>query len=142
MSLVLDCSATLAWYFKDERTPSLDILLDRVVEYGATVPGLWKLEVANGLQTALRRKRIDSAYRDAAIGHLLNMPIVPDADTDIYAWTGTLHLADRFGLTLYDAAYLELAQRRALPLATLDSQLRDAGRALGVPLLGHATDAV
>jgi predicted nucleic acid-binding protein len=111
-----------------------------VAEAGAVVPALWKLEVANGLQMALRRKRIDSAYRDAALGHLGRMPITVDVDTATHAWTGTLQLADRFGLTLYDAAYLELARRRALPLATLDAQLRDAGRSLGIALLGGAGD--
>jgi predicted nucleic acid-binding protein len=59
LSLVLDTSLTLSWYFEDERTPAADGVLDRVVDDGAVVPALWKLEVANGLQAAIRRKRID-----------------------------------------------------------------------------------
>ncbi len=59
-----------------------------------------------------------------------------DPDTDAYAWTVVLQLADRFQLTLYDAAYLELAARRRLPLATLDRDLREAAAALGIALLG------
>ncbi len=63
------------------------------------------------------------------------LDIATDPHTDGYAWEGTLQLADRFGLTVYGAAYLELARRRALPLATLDEALRAAGTALGMPLL-------
>ena len=59
MSLVLDTSLALSWYFEDERTPAADALLDRVADQGAMVPGLWRLEIANGLRTAIRRKRID-----------------------------------------------------------------------------------
>ncbi len=55
-------------------------------------------------------------------------------------WAGTLHIADRFRLTVYDAAYLELAQRRALPLATLDQDLRNAGSALGVALFWNGPE--
>src|SRR6266851_4656413 len=91
---------------------------------------------AHGLQVAIRRKRIDVAFRDRALTHLAHLPITIDPETDAQAWTTTLQLADRFQLTLYDAAYLELAQRRALPLATLDSALRPAAEALGLTLLG------
>ena len=136
MSLVVDPSLALRWYFEDERTPAADALLDRVADQGATVPGLWRLEIVNGLRTAIRRKRIDMVFRDRAIAQLARLPITVDPDTDHYAWTTTLQLADRFGLTPYDAAYLELAQRRTLPLATLDESLRAAAPAVGVQLLG------
>jgi hypothetical protein len=66
------------------------------------------------------------------------MPITTDADTNSYAWSTTLRLAGRFSLTLYDVAYLELAQRRSLPLATLDKELRAAAPALNITLLGAA----
>lgn len=139
MSFVLDASLTLSWYFADERTPAADGLLDRVAEQGAHVPTLWRLEVANALQVSMRRKRLDAPFRDNALAQLARMPITVDSDTDTYAWSTTLHLADRFQLTLYDAAYLELAQRRHLPLATLDQPLRAAAGALGVDVLGIAT---
>jgi predicted nucleic acid-binding protein len=132
----LDTSLTLSWYFEDERTPAADGVLDQVVNEGAVVPALWKLEVANGLQVAIRRKRIDVQFRDDAISQLAAMPIVAELETDTFAWTSTLHLADRYRLTPYDAAYLELAQRRKLPLATLDSALRTAARAAGVATIG------
>jgi predicted nucleic acid-binding protein len=136
LSLVLDTSLTLSWYFEDERTPAADGALDRVVNEGAVVPALWKLEVANGLQVAIRRKRIDVQFRDDAISQLAAMPIVVDLETDTFAWTTTLHLADQYRLTPYDAAYLELAQRRKLPLATLDGALRTAARAAGIATIG------
>jgi predicted nucleic acid-binding protein len=136
VSLVLDTSLTLSWYFEDERTPAADALLDRVANQGATVPGLWRLEIANGLRTAIRRKRIDEGYRNRAIAQLARLPITVDPDTDRYAWTTILQLADRFALTPYDAAYVELAQRLVLPLATLDGPLRAAATALGIGLLG------
>ena len=136
MSVVRDASFALSWYFEDERTPVADALLDRVADEGATVPGLWRLEIANGLRTAIRHNRIDHGFRDRAIAQLARLPIAVDPDTDRYAWTTTLQLADRFVLTPYDAAYVELAQRLVLPLATLDDPLRAAATALGVALLG------
>jgi predicted nucleic acid-binding protein len=136
VSLVIDSSITLSWCFEDERTDVTATLLYRVAESGALVPALWRLEVANGLQVALRRGRIDVAYRDATIANLRDLAIDVDPETDGKAWSEILQLADRFRLTLYDAAYLELAQRRQLPLASLDSDLRAAGQMLGVPLLG------
>lgn len=99
------------------------------------MPSLWRLEVANAFQSALRRKRVAASYRDKSLVELGSMPITVDADTDAYAWT-TLRLAERFDLTVYDATYLELAQRRSLPLATLDKKLQDAASALNVALLG------
>ena len=136
MSLVVDASLAIAWYFEDESNEATEGVLDRVTESGAVVPGLWRLEVANAFQMAVRRKRIDSAYRDASLGELALMPITVDDETNSYAWTTTLRLAERFSLTLYDAAYLELAQRRSLPLATLDRDLRAAAPALNIQLLG------
>jgi predicted nucleic acid-binding protein len=136
VSLVLDASLTLSWFFKDERTPGADAVLTEVAEKGAVAPALWRLEVANALQMAIRRKRIDTGFRDRALAQLSRLSVAADPDTDVYAWTVTLQLAGRFQLTLYDAAYLELAVRRRLPIATLDRDLRDAGAALGIVLLG------
>ena len=136
MSLVIDASLTVSWYFEDETTPATEAILERVSEAGATVPTLWRLEVANALQSAIRRQRITASYRDQSLAELTQMPITIDADTNVYAWTTTLRLAERFALSIYDSAYLELAQRRSLPLATLDAELREAAAALGVTLLG------
>ena len=136
MSVVIDASLTVSWYFEDEATPATEEVLDAVAQNGAVVPPLWRLEVANAFQSGIRRKRIDVAYRDASITDLGRLPIIIDADTDRHIWTTTLWLSDRYGLTMYDACYLELAQRRNLPLATLDQDLRAAGDALGLSLLG------
>ena len=136
MSLVVDSSITLAWFFEDERSAGADAVLRQVTEAGAVAPSLWSLEVANALQMAVRRNRIDSAFRDASLADLRVLDVAIDLETDRHAWTTTLHLADRCRLTVYDAAYLELALRLDLPLATLDRELRAAGNELGVTVLG------
>jgi predicted nucleic acid-binding protein len=136
VSLVLDSSATLAWIYSDEITQAIGELFETVAETGALVPALWRLEVANSLTVAVRRKRIDAEFRRVALADLALLDITTDAQTDTHAWAETLLLADRHGLTVYDAAYLELAYRRALPLATLDEQLAVAATALGLRVLG------
>jgi predicted nucleic acid-binding protein len=136
VSLVLDSSITLAWLYSDELTDPVRQVLDRVTATRAWVPSLWRLEVANSLQMAVRRKRINAAFRDSSLADLALLNIATDPDTDAVAWSSTLELAERFSLTLYDAAYLELAQRLSVPLATLGEDLRDAGAALGTTLLG------
>jgi len=136
MSLVLDSSATLAWIYSDEVTEGVRQLFDTVADTGAFVPALWRLEVANSLTIAVRRGRIDAEFRRAALDDLALLDITTDNQTDTHAWAETLQLADRFRLTIYDAAYLELAHRRGVPLATLDEDLSAAGLALGLHVLG------
>lgn len=136
MSLVLDASLALAWYFQDEATPATDRILDRVAENGAVVPALWRLELANGLQVAVRRGQISTAYRDGSLADLTQMQIETDLETDMHAWSATLRLAEKHNLTLYDASYVELAQRRRLPLATLDREMRRAADELALAVLG------
>jgi predicted nucleic acid-binding protein len=138
VSLVLDSSATLAWIYDEETTAAIRALFDRVADEGAMVPTLWRLEVANSLTVAMRRHRIDAEFRRAALADLALLDISTDQHTDGQAWRETLHLADRYRLTLYDAAYLELAQRREVPLATLDKDLRAAAQAAGTALLGES----
>ncbi|MGE0007613.1 MAG: type II toxin-antitoxin system VapC family toxin [Parvibaculaceae bacterium] len=135
MSLVIDSSLTLTWYFPDEANAATDALLRQVSQTGAVVPLHWHAEVANALQTAVRRKRIDPAYRDTALSELTHFDIVSDPDTNTHIWDATVKLADLYGLTIYDAAYLELSQRRRLPLATLDAALVSAAKAAGVAVL-------
>jgi len=135
MSLVIDSSMTLAWYFEDERTAASIAVLNRVAETGAVVPALWRLEVLNGLQVAVRRGRITIAYRDASLSDLNALVIAIDPETNHQAWSATLQLCDRFGLTPYDAAYLELAMRDNQPLATIDDDLRRAAIAENVVVL-------
>lgn len=136
MSVVLDSSVTLAWIYSDDTTQAIRQVFDAVAENGATVPTLWRLEVANSLTVAVRRRRIDADFRSAALADLALLDITTDPHTDSLAWGETLALADRFRLTVYDAAYLELAQRRTLPLATLDEELGAAAATLGLRVLG------
>jgi predicted nucleic acid-binding protein len=136
VSLVVDSSMTLAWYFEDEKTEESTAVLHRVVEEGAVVPAHWRLEVLSGFQAAVRRRRIDRAYRDASLADLRSLAIAIDAGTNRAAWAATRQLSDRFGLTAYDAAYLELALRQRLSLATLDGDLIRAARAENVSLVG------
>lgn len=126
MRLVIDASVALAWSFEDERTPRVNDVLDQVVENGAIVPGIWPLEVANGFRMAVRRGRIDIEFRHTALNRLGELSIEIDAETNTHAWASTLALADRHGLTPYDASYLDLALRQRRTLATLDASLRRA----------------
>jgi predicted nucleic acid-binding protein len=138
MRIVLDCSVALAWIHGEETSDAIIRVFDLVASDGALVPGLWRLEIANSLTMAVRRGQIDADYRDAALSDLALLNISVDPHTDTRAWNVTLALADRFRLTLYDAAYLELAQRHSCPLASLDLDLRRAAGVLGLALLGVA----
>lgn len=126
MSLVLDASATLAAIFPDESTALIEAVFDQVANEDAWVPSLWRIEVANILAQGVRRGRISLDRRDRALANLARLPIFDDNETGQHVWGRTLELADRHRLTLCDATYLELALRLALPLATLDDDLRRA----------------
>lgn len=133
---VLDCSATLPWAFASETTVKTDALLDALVTDGkAWVPALWHLELGNVLAGAKRKGRIDQAGIEKFLSTLQLYDIEVDAETVSLAWSKTLGLAESFGLTIYDATYLELALRRGLPLATLDRALRAAMKQAGGRLL-------
>jgi predicted nucleic acid-binding protein len=134
VSLVLDASMAMAWLFADETTEATEAIFDEVAVNGAIVPAIWSLEVANGLQKAMRRGRISSAERELALSQLRNLPIEVDPQTHMHAWGTTLELADLHGLTPYDASYLELASRTKKPLATLDGNLARAAKAVGIQL--------
>ncbi len=136
MSLVLDTSVTLAWIYSEESTQATAELELQVIQSGAWVPSLWRLEVANILEMGVRRGRHNSAFRNATLTDLALLPISIDPETDRQAWGPTLHLAEHHRLTIYDAAYLELAQRRGLALATLDKELRTAAVKEKIVLLG------
>ena len=140
MSFVLDSSVALAWCFEDERSDATDDLLRQAAASGAAAPALWPLEVLNGLAMGERRGRLDAAKRQILGGFLRDLPVSIDDETVAQAWGPTSALAARFQLTVHNAAYLELAQRLALPLATRDHALRRAATNLGVALLGEATD--
>lgn len=134
MSVVLDSSVALAWCFEDELTDPLRHLLQHVSEHGALVPSLWRYEVANGLQISIKRKRIGEVERDRQLSNLAILDIRLDEQCESLAWSVTVKLSALYGLTVYNAAFLELAQRCRLLLATLDAALAQAARAAGVDL--------
>ena len=135
MSLVLDNSVALAWCFEDEQTPAIMAVLDLVTETGAVAPQLWPVEALNGLLVAERRGRISAPLRARLSGFLQALPITIDTAMAERAWTATAPLAERYRLTAYDAAYLEVALRLALPLATTDAALVAAAQQAGVGLV-------
>jgi len=135
VSLVLDSSATLAYAFLEERTDAILDVFDRIERSGAVVPELWRVEVANSLNVGVRRGRIDARNRMIILAGLEGLPIRIDRETGDRAWLETLAVADKHRLTVYDATYLELALRLALPLATLDDDLRQAAQLEGLVLL-------
>ena len=135
MSVVLDASMAVAWLFDDERTPAAHAVMRRVVAEGAVVPALWRLEVANVLRNAVRRGRCDETYVDRSLARLGRLAIRGDEDTDRHAWGATRQLSRDEGLTLYDSAYLELALRKRVPLASCDTALIAAAGRRAVEVL-------
>ena len=133
-ALVLDASVALAWCFADEADPYADAIAGSFARVQGVVPPLWHLEVANALLMGERRKRSLPADTTQWLGYLRSLPIVVDEDAAKYAWSDILILARSCELSSYDAAYLELAIRRRLPLATLDRRLRKAAKAAGIAL--------
>lgn len=131
---VLDNSIAMAWSFEDEASDYADAALDRLAQTSALVPVLWPLEVANALLMGERRKRSTEAETRRWLAILASLPIAVDPDSNANAWSDTLTLARGHGLTAYDAAYLELAIRRDLPLATIDKKLKKAAEAVGARL--------
>ena len=130
-AFILDASITLAWFFEDETDAYAEAVEDSLVSAVAFVPSLWHLEVANALIAGERQKRTTEAKVTHFLTLLSRLPITVDEETPARTWDDTLALARAHGLSTYDAAYLELALRRGLPLATLDDPLRDALRAVG-----------
>ena len=135
MQWVFDTSITMAWCFEDEKNADSESLLDRITTTPAAVPQIWSLEVGNVLALAMKKGRIKPAQRAQFVELLATFPITIDPETATRALGVTLNLADQHQLTTYDAAYLELAMRLGVPLATLDDELRRAATASGVPLL-------
>ena len=127
----------MAFVFKEETTPAVLRVFALLSEGEAFVPNLWRLEIANALQMSVRRGRCTVAFRDETLEDMEAYNILIDPETDRHAWGPTLQLAIRHRLTVYDAAYLELAQRLRVPLATLDRDLQAAAKAEGITVFGE-----
>ncbi len=129
MPFVLDASVASAWAFDDEDHPRAAAALLRMFDDTALVPALWWFEVRNALIVNERRKRLTERITASFLKNLTHLSISVDGSPDEAT---ILALARRRRLTVYDAAYLELACRQHVPLATLDEALADAARAEGV----------
>ena len=124
----------MAWCIEDEANPSTDRLLDSLRSGEALVPALWPLEISNVLLAAERRRRLTRAQTFQCLEMLRSLPIVVDESASFGAMGEILSLARDQDLSTYDAAYLELSIREALPLATRDKALAAAAKRCGVPL--------
>jgi len=135
-AFVIDASATLPWCFADEATAATNAVLTRLrTGDEAIVPAHWPVEVANALLIAVRRKRISPVDASQFLVDLESLPIRVDSTTKNLVRAAVFPMAEQYGLTVYDAAYLELATREGTPLMTLDNDLRRAARASGVHLV-------
>jgi predicted nucleic acid-binding protein len=124
----------MSWCFDDEANIYADDVLSSLITAEAIVPALWPIEVANVLVVAERRKRLTEAQIMRAVALLQALPIRVDEATAQQALGATLTLAREHSLSGYDAAYLELAMRGGLPLATVDKKLTQVMLHCGVPL--------
>ena len=131
---VLDCSITMAWCFEDESNDYTDAILDNLEDATAIVPAIWSLEVANVLLLSKKNKRITEVQAASFIEVLSALPIVVEQSTATRAMHSIFLLAGQSGLTIYDAAYVELAIREKIPLLTLDKGLIKAAKKLHIPL--------
>ncbi len=132
MRFVLDASVTINWAMRDESNPIADLAFSELRSGTAIAPAIWWYEVRNILVVNERRQRITPADSNRFLVDLQAFDIAIDNDPDSSA---VLDLSRRLGRTIYDAAYLALALREHLPLATLDKHLESAATAEGIALL-------
>jgi predicted nucleic acid-binding protein len=132
-SFVVDASVAVGWVHPAQATPETAAMLDAIAE-GTTieVPALWSLEVANALVVLSRRRKLTEEERQVALGWLRALPVRVDHEMASLAFTRLSELASAYQLSVYDAAYLELAQRRNLTLACKDGPLHEAATRAGV----------
>ena len=132
--IVIDNSIVLAWCLADEEHPVAERAMRLAVEHGAVVPGIWRYELWNALIVNERRGRLTAEDARQFLGDLAELRIEHDGDHDE---APLLALARRWSLSAYDAAYLEVAARRGLAIASLDNRLVDAATGANVPLVGR-----
>lgn len=135
MQFVLDCSIAISWCLVDENNDYANDILAMMQNCEAYVPAIWSLEVANTLLVAERRNRMTQEQSQLAIVLLQSLLIHVDEATDSQALSSTLTLGRQESLAAYDAAYLELAIRLKLPIATIDRRLAEAANRCGVGLV-------
>jgi predicted nucleic acid-binding protein len=133
---VIDNSVVMSWCFTDDSNDYADAILDRLTESVAVVPGIWPLEVINVLLVAERQERLQESDSVRFLSLLAQLPIVVDHSWPERMMNDWLTLGRVNGLSSYEAAYLELAMRQGLPIATLDLALRDVAHRVDIPVLG------
>jgi predicted nucleic acid-binding protein len=133
---VLDASAALGWVADNPPSPyALEIKQSLLNGARAVVPTLWHLEMANWFAIAQRRRVLDESETNRVLSALdVIVARAIDTETEGVSVRQVLSVANKFGLSAYDAAYLDLARREASPLATLDQSLRAAAKTAGVEL--------
>jgi predicted nucleic acid-binding protein len=125
----------LTWCFGDEATPATEAIRDRLATETARVPDNWTLEMANILAISERRRRLDAASIEQFLHMLAALSIDVDRSTGDRSLGEIMSLARTYRLTTYDAAYLDLAMREGLPLATRDKELIQAAQRVGVEII-------
>ena len=133
MPFILDNSVVTGWFLEDQATPYTEAIGALLEEDKAIVPALWQLEFANVLRTACRKQRLVASQAQQIIEQICGLPI--EIDTGTPGPSELLALALRYNLSSYDAAYLELALRLQLPIATKDGPLAIASEAAGVGII-------
>jgi predicted nucleic acid-binding protein len=135
-AFVADASVAVSWSVASQSSTLTDRLLDRIADGGViAVPPLWPYEVSNSLVFLLRRRKIQKEDYAAARSLLNQLSVLIDEDGSRLAWSQVADLAVEHRLTVYDAAYLELAVRKHLPLASRDADLNRAAVRCGVETL-------
>jgi predicted nucleic acid-binding protein len=134
-AFVADASVAIGWVHPAQATTQTAAMLDAIAA-GATleVPALWPLEVANALTVLQRRRKLTEEEGREGLGWLRSLPLRVDHEMAVLAFSRLSELASAHRLSVYDAAYLELAQRRRLVLGCTDGPLRKAARRAGVSL--------
>ena len=133
-TVVIDASVAVAWVFEDETNPYTEGVLEFLARGNAVVPSIWFFEVGNALVVAERRGRLKEAETTHFLFMLSQLPITVEAESTAQVFGSTVQFARRYGLSTYDAAYLELAVRLGVPLATQDGELRHAASLCGVKI--------
>lgn len=132
--LVLDGSFVMAWFFDDESDAYADAIEAEVTNLHFCVPGHWSLEIVNTMLVGIRRGRTTGQKASDFCEAISMYSIEVDPETSEAAWRETMRLAQLYRLSAYDAAYLELALRLKLPLATIDQHLAKAAGLAGMAL--------
>jgi len=134
-AFIVDASVAVGWVHPAQATTETDAMLDAIAG-GATleVPALWPLEVANALLVLVRRRKLTEEERQTGLGWLRGLPLRIDQEMAVLAFSRLSELSTKHRLSVYDAAYLDVAQRRKLPLGCKDGPLQEAAKHAGVRL--------